>query len=249
MTKIGVFDSGLGGLAVLNKLVKNHKAQYFYLGDNKRVPYGKRTREEIIKYSKEIVSFLEKFDIDFYIIACNTISANAIDALKESFDKEFISVTKMGIESTLEHEGDVLLLATNSTVNSHVYKKEIEKRSDKKVTEVGAPILVDLIEKGLSQEMDLELALKAYLKDANENKIENVILGCTHYPIIKNQIKENLTYAANIIDPADYLCDHLSFKEDDCSQVHIYMTNINPITQNMANAIMGKDVEIKEAKL
>ena len=81
MTRIGVFDSGLGGLALLKKLADSHKAQYFYLGDNKRVPYGAKSKEEIAQYSVEIVRFLEKFDIDFYVIACNTISVNAIDCL------------------------------------------------------------------------------------------------------------------------------------------------------------------------
>lgn len=249
MTRIGVFDSGLGGLALLKKLSDSHKAQYFYLGDNKRVPYGAKSKEEIAQYSVEIVRFLEKFDIDFYVIACNTISVNAIDCLEKTFDKKFITVTEMGIRAADEKEGDFLLLATKATVDTHVYKEKIEKISEKKVTEVSAPVLVDLIEKGEIDSREMAEAIKGYLKKANDEKIENIILGCTHYPIIKERIEENLSYPATIIDPADYLCENLSFEEDEQSQVQIFMTHINPISQKMASMIMGRDVEIKEAIL
>lgn len=249
MTKIGVFDSGLGGLTVLSKLVKCHKAQYFYLGDNKRVPYGDRSKDEIIEYSKEIVEFLETFDIDFYLVACNTISVNAIDVLRENYSKEFISITEMGIKSALENEGDVLVLATKATILTHVYKDQIEKRSDKKVLEVPAPILVGLIEKGIREGADLDNALDTYLKEANENEISNILLGCTHYPIIENSIENRLTYEANIIDPADFLCENMTFKEDDKASFEIYMTNPNPINQKMASMIMGEDIKIKKADL
>ena len=155
----------------------------------------------------------------------------------------------MGIRAADEKEGDFLLLATKATVDTHVYKEKIEKISEKKVTEVSAPVLVDLIEKGEIDSREMDEAIKGYLKKANDEKIENIILGCTHYPIIKERIEENLSYPATIIDPADYLCENLSFKEDEKSQVQIFMTRINPISQKMASMIMGRDVEIKEAIL
>lgn len=249
MTNIGVFDSGLGGLSVLNKLVKSHKANYFYLGDNKRVPYGSKSKEEIIRYSNEIVKFLEKFKIDFYVVACNTISVNSLDFLRENFGKKFISITEMGIKSALEEEGDAYLLATKATVETHVYKKKIEEKSDKIVTEVKAPLLVDLIENGQISGIDIDKAIIEYLKIANKEKIKNIILGCTHYPIIEKQIEKNLTYDANIIDPAIYLCENLNFKENEKTEVKVFMTDVNPITQKMTNRIMGKDVNIIKAIL
>lgn len=249
MTNIGVFDSGLGGLSVLNKLVKSHKANYFYLGDNKRVPYGSKSKDEIIRYSNEIVKFLEKFDIDFYVVACNTISVNSLNFLRENFNKKFISITEMGIKSVLEEEGDVYLLATKATVNTHVYKEKIEKQSNKTVTEVMAPRLVDLIEEGDTSGPNLDKNIKGYLKIANNKKIKNIILGCTHYPIIEKEIEKNLTYDANIIDPSIYLCKKLIFKENENTKVKIFMTDINPITQEMTNKIMGKNINISKAIL
>lgn len=249
MTKIGVFDSGLGGLATLKKLSDTHKAHYIYLGDNKRVPYGVRSREEIIKFSKEIVRFLDKFDVDFFVVACNTMAVNAIDDLRASFAKDFISVTEMGIASALEKEGDVFLLATKATVDTHIYKERIEKNSDKTVTEVRAQALVDLIEGGKTKGSEMDKALMEYLKEANEKEIPNIILGCTHYPIIEDEIRNHLIYPATIIDPADYLCDKVDFVEDKKSQVDIYMTKANPISQRMASMIMGREVVIKEVDL
>ena len=97
MTNIGVFDSGLGGIAVLNELAKKNDANFYYLGDNLRVPYGNRPKEEIKKFAIELVTFLERFNIDFYIIACNTISVTCKDYLLEHFKKKFIAITDMAL--------------------------------------------------------------------------------------------------------------------------------------------------------
>lgn len=249
MTNIGVFDSGLGGLTVLKRLIKDHKANYFYVGDNKRIPYGAKTKEEIVKFSKEIVKFLEKFDIDFYVIACNTISANAKEELEESFKKEFVSIVQMGIQSALEKDGDIYLLATNATVDTHIYKKEIEAKSLKNVTEIKAPKLVDLLEKAITKGEMIDKALREYLEIANKNKIENIILGCTHYPIIKDEIEKNLSYNANIINPAEYLSKNLKIKEKNETSLRVFMTDVNPITQKMTNFIMNDDIRIEKAIL
>src|SRR5699024_10587854 len=95
----------------------------------------------------------------------------------------------------------------------------------------------------------LEKTIKEYLKVANNKKIKNIILGCTHYPIIEKEIEKNLTYDANIIDPSIYLCKKLIFKENENTKVKIFMTDINPITQEMTNKIMGKNINISKAIL
>lgn len=249
MTNIGIFDSGLGGLSVLNQLIKNHKANYFFLGDNKRVPYGNRNSKEIREFSKQIVSFLEKFNIDFYIIACNTIAVNAKEDLKKNFNKEFISITDMAIESLMRNEGDACVLATKATVESHYYKEKIEETSRKKIIEVKAQELVDFVEAGDFESEKLNASLKKYLKEANSKKIENIVLGCTHFPIIEKQIRNNLCYDANIIDPSVFLSENICFEENTRTNIEIYMTNVNPVTQKMANIIFDKEVKIKEAKL
>lgn len=247
MTNIGVFDSGLGGLTVLNELSKNHKANYFYLGDNKNVPYGNRSNNEIIEFSKNVVKFLEKKDIDFYVIACNTISVIAIDELTKTFNKKFISITDQAISEAINNDGDVFVMATKATCLKHVYKERIEKNSKNKVYEKACISLVNYIEDGNIYGENIGNDIKEYLSLANKNKIKNIILGCTHYPIIEEQIIKELTYHANIIDPAKILTQNIKFNEDEKTNIEIYMTDINEISQKMTNKIMGKSIKIKKA--
>lgn len=247
MTNIGVFDSGLGGLTVLKELSKKHKANYFYLGDNKNVPYGDKSSREIINLSKNIVKFLLKKDIDFFVVACNTVSVLAIDELRKTFDKKFISITDEAVKEVLNKKGDVFVMATRATCLKHGYKEKIQSLSDKKVYEQACPSLVSFIENGEVCGKNLENDMKKYLAFANEKKIENIILGCTHYPIIENEIKKNLTYDANIIDPAKVLARDIVFEEDENLNIEIYMTDVNEISQKMTNIIMGREIKIKNA--
>ena len=226
MTNIGVFDSGLGGLTVLQKLIKTNKANYYYFGDSLRAPYGNRDKAEIIKFAEEIVDFLQGFDIDYYIIACNTISALASKHLSDKYKKKFYPITDAGIEATKLYDGDFLVLGTKATINSHFYKNNIQNNS--KVYEVAGIKLVDYIENGKISGYELDKALGQYLEIANKEKIENIILACTHYPIITEAIRKNLTYQANIIDPADYL--KLDLPENEDSSVNIFMSKIDPST-------------------
>ena len=243
MTNIGIFDSGLGGVAVLNELAKKNKANYFYLGDNLRVPYGNRSKTEITSFATDIVNYLESYDIDYYIIACNTISVTCKDYLREKFKKEFITIADMAIEAASGFEGDYLTLATKATIDSHYYKKALEARKDCKVYESKAIDLVNLIESGILEGATLNDSLDEYLSIANEKKIPNIILACTHYPIIKDRIKERLNYEANIIDPALYLAEKI-VTEDDQNRVNIFMTKKSDETRDLIDIIMDVDYKL-----
>ena len=244
MTNIGVFDSGLGGLTVLKELVKDKKANYFYFGDSLRAPYGNLSNSKIIDFSDQIVKFLENYNIDQYIIACNTISTLATDYLKEKYKKSFYPITESGLEDALTFKGDFLVLATQTTVNSHFYKKNIEKNSEAFVHEVAAPNLVSLIEDGVISGKKLDESLEEYLKIANKNHIPNIILGCTHYPIIKNEIERNLAYKANIINPAVNISSKLNFKEDDETSVNIFMSEVNEKNKQIIDKILACDYKL-----
>lgn len=243
MTNIGIFDSGLGGVAVLNELAKKNKANYFYLGDNLRVPYGNRSKTEITSFATDIVNYLESYDIDYYIIACNTISVTCKDYLKEKFNKEFITIADMAIEAASGFEGDYLTLATKATIDSHYYKKALEAKKDCKVYESKAIDLVNLIESGILEGATLNDSLDEYLSIANEKKIPNIILACTHYPIIKDRIKEWLNYEANIIDPALYLAKKI-VTEDSQNGVNIFMTKKSEETHDLIDKIMEIDYKL-----
>ncbi|WP_044567469.1 glutamate racemase [Anaerococcus provencensis] len=245
MTNIGVFDSGLGGLTVLQKLIKTNKANYYYFGDSLRAPYGNRDKTEIIKFAEEIVDFLQGFDIDYYIIACNTISALASKHLSDKYKKKFYPITDAGIEATKLYDGDFLVLGTKATINSHFYKNNIQNNS--KVYEVAGIKLVDYIENGKTSGYELDKSLGEYLEIANKEKIENIILACTHYPIITDAIRKNLTYQANIIDPADYL--KLDLPKNDESSVNIYMSKIDPNTEKIIKNLIDCDYNLVEKEL
>ena len=245
MTNIGVFDSGLGGLTVLQKLIKTNKANYYYFGDSLRAPYGNRDKAEIIKFAEEIVDFLQGFDIDYYIIACNTISALASKHLSDKYKKKFYPITDAGIEATKLYDGDFLVLGTKATINSHFYKNNIQNNS--KVYEVAGIKLVDYIENGKISGYELDKALGQYLEIANKEKIENIILACTHYPIITEAIRKNLTYQANIIDPADYL--KLDLPENEDSSVNIFMSKIDPSTEKIIKNLIYCDYNLVEKEL
>lgn len=243
MTNIGIFDSGLGGVAVLNELSKKTNANFYYLGDNLRVPYGNRSKAEITSFATDIVSFLEKFDIDFYIIACNTISVTCKDYLIDKFDKDFIAITDMAVKAALEYDGDFLALATSATIDSHFYKNTIESLTSSTVYEQKALKLVDLIEDGVLEGPRLDKALDEYLSIANEKEIPNIILACTHYPIIKGEIQKRLTYNANIIDPAVYLAKNMATKYDG-KRVNIFMSKESEETTKLIEKIMDVDYKL-----
>lgn len=243
MTNIGIFDSGLGGVAVLNELSKKTNANFYYLGDNLRVPYGDRSKAEITSFATDIVSFLEEFDIDYYIIACNTISVTCKDYLANKFNKDFIAITDMAVKAALEYDGDFLALATSATIDSHFYKNTIESLKDVRVYEQKAAKLVSLIEAGVLDGAELNDVLDEYLSIANENEIPNIILACTHYPIIKGEIQKRLTYDANIIDPAVYLAKNILTKYDG-KRVNIFMSKESEETTKLIEKIMDVDYKL-----
>lgn len=243
MTNIGIFDSGLGGVAVLNELAKRNKANYFYLGDNLRVPYGNRSKAEITKFATDIVDFLENYDIDYYIIACNTISVTCKDYLREKYAKKFITIAEMAVEAALGFEGDYLALATKATIDSHFYKNTIEGKKSCHVYESKAIDLVNLIEAGVLDGKTLNDSIDEYLSIANEKQIANIILACTHYPIIKDKIRERLSYKANIIDPAVYLAKKIRTYDME-NVVNIFMTKESQETSDLINKIMEVDYKL-----
>lgn len=244
MTNIAVFDSGLGGVATVKNII-DKRNNYYFVGDIKRVPYGDRQKDEIIKYSKEIVDYLNGFDIDYFIVACNTICVSAIDYLRENYDYKFVSIVDCGLESIKKTDGDVAVLSTKRTYDSHFYKNNVK---DRNVYEISSPGLVPIIEDGLRDRDSLNKSLKEYLKIANEKQIPNILLGCTHFPLVKDFIMENLDYKANIIDPSDYLKENIP-STSDIERHKILLTDIMENTQKMVDRIFGKPTKINKIDL
>ena len=201
---IGVFDSGIGGLTVLKeirKVLPNEKI--FYFGDTARVPYGEKTKELITRYSKEIVEFLLDKEVSAIVVACNTATALALEELRKTFKIPIIGVIKAGAKTAINttKSGNIGVIGTKATVNSKRYEEEIKKLSENiKVIAKACPLFVPAVEEGILDGKLVDQIIKTYLDDF-EKEIDTLILGCTHYPLLKSAIGKIYTNL-NIVDPA-----------------------------------------------
>ncbi|MCX6747429.1 MAG: glutamate racemase [Candidatus Nomurabacteria bacterium] len=194
--KIGIFDSGLGGLLIARAIRKAMpEYDYVYLGDTKRVPYGNRSHEAVFEFTCEAVEYLfKKEDCAIVVIACNTASARALRRIQQEYlprnfpDRKVIGVLIPGAEECAKFE-KVGVIATKGTISSNTFPSEINKINIKaKVFQNSAPMLVPLAEEGEVE--NAKVFLKKYLKPLLDKKVEAIMLGCTHYPIFKKNIQK-----------------------------------------------------------
>ncbi|MBR6514455.1 MAG: glutamate racemase [Clostridia bacterium] len=195
---IGVFDSGMGGLTAIKQIVKMMPQEdIIYFGDTGRVPYGTRSKDTIIKYSRQDVRFLLSKGVDAILIACGTVSANAIDILRSEFNVPIFGVVEAAAEKACELTGNgkVGIIGTNATVKSGAYVKHINAiRPDIETVSTPCPLFVPLVENGFTDAEDeiTRLCAKRYLEDIKSFGADTLILGCTHYPIIAPVISKVL---------------------------------------------------------
>ncbi len=201
---IGVFDSGVGGLTVvkeLNKLLPNEKIVYF--GDTGRVPYGNKSKETIIHYSLQVAYFLMKKKIKMLVIACNTASSVSLPTLKRHFHIPIIGVIEPGARTAIEttKTGKVGVIGTIGTVRSNSYKKALKRiKADVNVLQDPCPLFVHLAEDGWNKNKIAQMVSDEYLKKLNGKGIDTLILGCTHYPLLKDVIQKSVGKKVQLID-------------------------------------------------
>jgi glutamate racemase len=206
--RVGFFDSGLGGLTVLKKVVANFgNHQYFYFGDTLRVPYGSKPIGYLAELLEKTLDFFEDLNIDILISACNTSDSLVKNRIVNVGNRNFryISIIDNGIRQISANER-VLLLATENTVKSGSYRDGLVEKGIGKLTEKSCPLFVPLIEEGFWYGQMAESIVRYYLEDSNSG-FDKIILGCTHYPILKKHIIKNIT--AEIVDPADGIIKEL----------------------------------------
>lgn len=187
--KIGVFDSGVGGLTVLKCLYDNlPNENYIYIGDNKYCPYGDKRKEELYSIAKRIIKYFEEIDVKLIVVACNTISSTILDDLKKETNIPIIGVIDSTVDLFLKQNIDeTLVIGTNGTISSDVYNIKIKEKNNRiKVHSLKTPLLVPLIE----SDSDTSLVLNDYL--TCYKNIKSIILGCTHYKLIEDEIKKIL---------------------------------------------------------
>ena len=217
--KIGIFDSGLGGLIIAKAIIKKLPAyDYVYLGDTKNLPYGKKSPAQIYRYTQAAVDFLFARDCELIIIACNTSSALALRKIQQKYlpkkypNRRVLGVVVPTLEAADDHHRHkkIGIIATEATVKwSHIYKKELRKLDNKaKIFELATPKLVELIEQNALPKA--QNALKSYLATLQKQGIEALILGCTHYPILKQSAKKILGPKVAIISQDEIIPNKLA---------------------------------------
>jgi len=267
---IGVFDSGLGGLSVFKYFLKTlPQYNYIYLGDNARVPYGGKSKEVIYEYTKEAIDWLFARGVKLIIIACNTASAEALRRIqREYLPQKYPTKKVLGVIRPLaEAAGNnkklhkVGVIGTRATINSNVYQTEIKKLNKTiKVYQISAPLLVPLIEEGWAHKPEAKNILKSYLQPLKAKNLDALILGCTHYPFLLNEIKKIMGKDCFVPNPGaiiarslkDYLARHpeLQIKPDKKPTVKFYTTDDIKQFKKVGEKFLGRPItRIEKIKL
>ena len=208
---IGLLDSGVGGLTVVKKIIAKmpHEATVF-IGDNAHIPYGDKSKAEIIALTKQSVNFLISKNVKLIIFACNTATAVAMKAIQKEIEPQIIGVIQSGAVAATNatKNKNVAVVATKMTVGLHAYQKEIQARDPEiTVNEIAAPQIVPLIENNAGHQAYMA-ALKKILLPINNLGVDTLVLGCTHYPIIRSEFAQCVKPAVQIIDPADQVAQY-----------------------------------------
>ncbi len=206
MSSIGVFDSGVGGLTVVKELIRQLPYENIvYFGDTARVPYGIKSKETVIRFSIENILFLLKHDVKLICVACNTVSSVALPVIKHHFKVPIVGVLSPGVREAVyaTRNKRIGVIGTKGTIRSRSYENEIRQLDPKvKVTSIACPLFVPFVEEGWLSGDVVNTVAKHYLKPLKDAGVDTVILGCTHYPLLKPVIKKIMGENATLIDSA-----------------------------------------------
>ena len=204
---IGIFDSGVGGLTVLREIIRAlPQEDTLYFGDTARVPYGTKSPETVIRYARQITSFLVQRDIKLLVVACNTASAVSLEALKEEFPLPIVGVIEPGARraAAVTRTGKVGVIGTEATVRSSAYTKAIKRINPEiEVVTRPCPLFVPLVESGWVDNEVARLTARTYLQGLREEGVDTLVLGCTHYPLLKGTIAEVMGPDVRLVDSAE----------------------------------------------
>ena len=210
---IGIFDSGVGGLTVVKEMLKKlPNEDIIYFGDTARVPYGNKSNKTIIRFSIENSLFLLGFDVKMIVAACNTSSSTSLKVLKKNFKVPIVGVIQPGVRGAARCTKNrrIGIIGTRTTIASRSYEKQLKKLIPKaKIFTQACPLFVPLAEEGWINNGVAGDVAKAYLRPLKKNKIDTLILGCTHYPIMKNKIKKIVGKEVRLVDSAKQLAEEI----------------------------------------
>ena len=258
---VGVFDSGVGGLTVAREIMRNLPSEKIvYFGDTARVPYGNKSKDTIIRYSRQIIRFLQEQQVKAIVIACNTASAFALDAVRDDLDIPVLGVIEPGavVAARETRNKRVGVIGTIGTVGSGIHE-DFLRQLDPEITVLGkaCPLFVPLVEEGwLRDPVTFEVA-RRYLRELQEREIDTLILGCTHYPLLRSTIREVMGESVRLVNPAYETAlelkrlltekDLLSTgKEEEEFPYRFYVSDLADKFKSFANSILPYDVEMTQ---
>ena len=203
---VGVFDSGVGGLTVAREIMRQLPMENLvYFGDTARVPYGSKSKDNIIHYSRQIIHFLQTKEVKAIVIACNTASALALEVVRKECNIPVIGVVEPGVRAALEtpNAKKIGVIGTEATIQSKIYEKLIQNAAPEiSVVARACPLFVPLVEEGFAKHKVTEDIIDYYLSDLKQSGIDSLILGCTHYPLLRSRIRAYMGEQITLVNPA-----------------------------------------------
>jgi glutamate racemase len=253
---IGIFDSGIGGLTVaraIERLLPHHP--FIYFGDTARTPYGTKSAQVIIDYSLRNAEFLLQKGADVIVIGCNSASSVATESLRQEFRVPVFEVIGPAAEQAVAYSshGRIGVIGTRATIRSGIYEKTIGKLNPAyQVFSESCPLLVPLVEEGWTNRQESKMIIRRYLHPLKNKQIDTLILGCTHYPLLKNLIQARIGKKVRLIDSsveiASTLQRELPQGEESKTNVaepsRLYFSDLTISAQNIASSIFGRTVEL-----
>ena len=257
---IGVFDSGVGGLTVAREIMRNiPNERIIYFGDTARVPYGSKSKDTVLRFSRQIIRFLRTQDVKAIVVACNTASAYALEEIKKELDIPIIGVVKPGarVAGKATKNGKIGIIGTEATVNSGIYTEFIQAQNpDIQVLGKACPLFVPLVEEGwLKDSVTAEVAGR-YLDSLMEQGIDTLILGCTHYPLLRSLLRDIVGEGVTLVNPAYETARELKellkreHLENPCTgdceaeRYKFYVSDLAEKFKEFANSILPFDIEM-----
>jgi glutamate racemase len=252
---IGVFDSGVGGLTVVKRLmsaVPNESIVYF--GDTARVPYGSKSNDTVIEYSIQNTKFLLQKNVKAVVVACNTASSIALEVLKKTFDVPIIGMIEPGAFYAIENtrNNKIGVIGTRATINNHAYSNQLRKLKDNlTVYEKACPLFVPLAEEGWIEHRATYEIAEEYLNELKEKDIDTLILGCTHYPILSKVIQDVIGDNVKLIDSgvasSEVVRDEidrigLATNSSANGNISLYVSDVSTNFKSIAELFLGQSV-------
>ena len=255
---VGVFDSGVGGLTVAREIMRQlPNENIVYFGDTARVPYGSKSKDNIIRYSRQIINFLKTKNVKAIVIACNTASALALDVVREEIDIPIIGVVEPGARAALEvtQTKKIGVIGTEGTIRSAMYEKIIQGRDPgAEVIGKACPLFVPLVEEGFAKHKVTQEIIDYYLSSLLDTDIDSLILGCTHYPLLRSRIREYVGDRITLVNPAYETAMDLkkllkdsnlenTGEEQERAAYSFYVSDAADKFKQFANSILPYDIE------